>query len=186
MAGVLAPGRHGAASGDPLILREEPSAIVDLSARRGRADDLATTMRGAFGLELPRPGRAADATAGRAIWIKPDAWLVVAPREAEGALARRVKAAVGDAGSVVDQSHGKTRFSLSGAAAARALGKGCRLDLDPSVFAPGSTAVTQMAQIGCVLHRHDQTFDMIVATSYAIPFFEWLCDSAAEFGYEVR
>lgn len=193
LAGTLAAGRYGTPTGDPLFLREVSSSVVELSARRGRTGDLAAAIRGEFRLELPSPGRAAEPAAldpgdGRAIWIRPNAWLVVADRQAEGALARRIKAAAGDAGSVVDQSHGKTVLRLSGTAARAALRKGCRLDLDPPAFAAGSAAVTQMAQIGCVLHQRDArpAFDLIVPSSYAIPFFEWLADSAAEFGYEVR
>lgn len=188
LAGAMAAGRYGAAGPDPLVLREVPSSIVELGIRRGRSDELRAAIRRAFGLELPRPGRTIDAGSGSVIWIRPDTWLVMAARGPEGALAGRVKAIVGDAGSVVDQTHGKTVLNLAGEAAPLALRKGCRLDLDPSAFPAGATAVTQIAHVGCILHRRegDAGFDLTVSSSYAVPFFEWLCASAAEFGYEVR
>ncbi|MCC7275866.1 MAG: sarcosine oxidase subunit gamma [Alphaproteobacteria bacterium] len=187
LAGVATTGRYGAAGGTPLAIAEIPAAIVQLAARRGRAGDLARAVSGAFGLDLPPPGRAASARGIDAIWIQPDAWLLLAPRGAEGALAAEVKRAAGDAGSVVDQSHGKTLMSLAGAAARRVMAKGCRLDLDAPAFGPGRAAVTQIAQIGCVVHQRDAipTYGLVVPSSLAIPFFEWLTSSAAEFGYEV-
>ena len=188
LAGHLKPGRHGAAGSRPLVLREVPATIVGLAARRGRAAELTAAVRGALALDLPPPGRGAAAAEATALWIQPDTWLVVAPRGIEGALAARLKGVAGAAGSVVDQSHGKTLLHLAGADARATLGKGCRIDLDPAAFGPGRAAVTQMAQVGCVLHQRDDvpSFSLIVPSSYAIPFFDWLCHSAAEFGYEVQ
>ena len=67
------------------------------------------------------------------------------------------------------------------------MGKGCRLDLDPPVFGAGHSAVTQVAHIGCVLHQRDATpaYTLIVPSSLAEAFYEWLTHSADELGYEV-
>ncbi|BBK34029.1 N-methylglutamate dehydrogenase subunit D [Stella humosa] len=188
LAGHLVAGRHGAVTGEPLALREVASSIVDLAARRGRAGDLVAAIRGAFGFDLPAPGRWAGDGEVTAVWIKPETWLLLAPRGVEGAFAAGVKQAAGDAGSVVDQSHGKTRLGLSGVMAREALAKGCRIDLDPSAFGPGRSAVTQISQTGCVLLQRDDTpaFELVVGSSYAIPFFDWLTHAAAGFGYEIR
>ncbi len=118
-----------------------------------------------------------------AVWIRPETWLVIAPRGPEGALARRLAQAAAGAGSVVDQSHGKTRLRLAGGHARQVLAKGCRLDLHPSVFGPGRAAATQMAQVAALLLQRDDTpaYELVVGSSYAVPFLEWLTESAAEF-----
>ena len=177
-----APLSISGAAAHPMIA-EMPSAVVDLAARRGRAGDLAVAVRAAFGIDLPGPGHFAAGAAVTAVWIKPETWLLLAPRGEEGALARSVATAVGNAGSVVDQSHGKTRFRLAGAHARAVLAKGCRVDLHPSVFGPGRSAATQMAQVGTVLLQRDDGpgFELVVGASYAVPFLEWLADAAAEF-----
>ncbi|WP_374445904.1 sarcosine oxidase subunit gamma [Stella sp.] len=165
------------------MIAELPSALVDVAARRGRGEDLAAALSAEFGLALPPPGRFAEGRDATAVWIRPDTWLVIAPRGPEGALARRLAQAAGAAGSVVDQSHGKTRVRLAGRHARRVLGKGCRLDLDPAAFGPGQAAITQMAQVSALLLQRDDTpaYELVVGSSYAVPFLEWLTESAAEF-----
>lgn len=165
------------------MISELPSAIVDIAARRGRAGDLAAAIRAEFGLDLPPPGRFAGSGHITAVWIRPETWLVLAPRGAEGALARRLVEAAAGSASVVDQSYGKTRLRLAGAAAPRVLAKGCRLDLHPAQFGPGQAAVTQMAQMTATLLQRDDTpaYELVVGSSYAVPFLEWLTESAAEF-----
>ena len=186
LVGIRHAGRFGADRPDPLRIAERPAAIVQIAARRGRAAACAGRLRQALSLDLPVPGRSAAAGDLVALWIQPDAWLVVGPRGVDGDLARRLADAAGDAASVVDQSHGKTVLTLSGGAARDVMAKGCRLDLHPQVFPTGSTAVTQIAAIGCIVHRTDDapTFALIVPSSLAESFWDWLTVSAAEFGYQ--
>nr|WP_283949706.1 sarcosine oxidase subunit gamma family protein [Limobrevibacterium gyesilva] len=144
-------------------------------------------MQAGFDLQLPSPGNAASAGEITALWIQPDAWMLVAPRGSEGALAARIKAACGDAGSVVDQTHGRTVLHISGRRAAWVLAKLCRVDLHPSAFGPGRVAVTPVADLACVLHHSDAApgFDLIVFSSYAVSFLESLTHAALETGYDV-
>jgi heterotetrameric sarcosine oxidase gamma subunit len=126
-------------------------------------------VRAAFGIDLPGPGHIAAGAAVTAVWIKPETWLLLAPRGEEGALARSVATAVGNAGSVVDQSHGKTRFRLAGAHARAVLAKGCRVD-PPVGFGPGRSAATQMAQVRTVLRSATMDcFELVVGAS-CVPF----------------
>jgi sarcosine oxidase subunit gamma len=103
------------------------------------------------------------------------------------ALARELMAACGDAASVADQSSGKCVLRISGERARDVLAKGCRIDLHPRIFAPGRSAVTPIAHTHTVLMQVDAapTFDLIVPSTLARDFVEWLGLSAAEFGYEV-
>jgi len=187
LASVLVPGRHGAAGENPVRIAQRRCDLVQLAARKGRADDLAAAIRTAYGLELPPPGDAATANDIAALWLQPNAWMLVAPPTAEASFARAIKTVCGDAGSVVDQTHGRVVFSLAGRNARRVLQNLCRLDLHVSAFGPGRVAATPMAEIACLLHQHDDipTFDIIVYSTFATHFAGALTHAAAGIGYEI-
>jgi sarcosine oxidase subunit gamma len=184
---ALKPGRYGAAGDDPVRIARRRRDLVQLAARKGRAGDLAAAMRASFQLDLPAPGRAADAADVAALWLQPDAWMLVAPPAAEGVFARAVKSVCGDAGSVVDQTHGRVVFSLAGRNARWVLEKICRLDLHPRAFGAGCVAATPMAEVACLLHQRDDfpTFDLIVYSTFAAHFEGALTHAAAGVGYEI-
>ncbi len=185
---VAKPGRFGAAGATPVTILERRLSLVQVQARRGRDVDMQAALRGAFALDLPPPQRATTNATMAAIWIQPGMWMLGAPGHAEGAMARAIKAATGDAASIVDQTHGKTVLHLSGANSRAVMAKGCRLDLHPRAFMPGHAAVTQIAHIGCMLRQLDETpsYELLVPSSLAETFFGWLTHSAAEYGYEVK
>jgi sarcosine oxidase subunit gamma len=186
-SGSLVPGRHGAAGGDPVRIARCRCDLVQLAARKGREADLAAAMRAAFGVDLPPAGQAATANDIAALWVQPNAWMLVAAPAAEGAFARAVKAAGGDAGSVVDQTHGRVVFSLAGSNARRVLQNLCRLDLHPRAFGSGRVATTPMAEIACLLHQRDDapSFDLIVFSTFAAHFAGALTHAVAGVGYEI-
>jgi len=167
---------------------ERRLSLVQVMARKGRDADVQAAIRNAFGLELPAPLRAATSATTTAIWIQPGMWMLSAAGHAEGAMARLVKEATGDAASIVDQTHGKTVITLSGAKARDVMAKGCRLDLHVRAFKPGHSAVTQVAHIGCMLRQTDEipSYELLVPSSFAETFFGWLTHAAAEFGYEIK
>ena len=184
---LLVAGRHGDADGDAVRFTSPSLAIVQLTARRGRAGDVAASVRSAFGFDLPGAGVAAGFGDVEALSIQPDGWLILAPRGVEGALARAVTAAGLDAGSVVDQTHGKTLLRITGKRAAWVLAKECRVDLHPRAFGPGRVAGTAFAHLSCVVHQRDAApiFDLIFAVTTAGSFVHALTHAAEETGYEV-
>ncbi|MCL4766570.1 MAG: sarcosine oxidase subunit gamma [Hyphomicrobiaceae bacterium] len=188
LSAVLRPGHSGAKGETPVALAERRLAIVQLQARKVQEAALAAAIASALGLTLPPPGQASSASETTAVWVQPGAWLVTAPFTAPGDLARRLAGAAAGLASVTDQTFGKAVLRLSGERARDVLAKGCRVDLHPRVFGPGRTAVTTIAQIGCVLVQAGEapTFDLVVPSTLAEAFFEWLEASAAEFGCEIR
>lgn len=184
---TLRPGRFGADGNTPVRLSERRAAIAQVMGRKGQDAALSAAIGGALGLELPRPGSRAANGSATAIWIAPETWLVLRDGSSGDELARELTAACGDTASIADQTWGKSIVRLSGARACEVLAKGCRIDLHPRVFAPGKIAVTPIAHIHAVLMQIDAvpTFDLIVPSTLARDFVEWLCLSAAEFGYEI-
>jgi sarcosine oxidase subunit gamma len=112
--------------------------------------------------------------------------LTSAPR-GEGVFAAAVKAAIGAAGSTVDQSHGRCMITLTGSRAQEVLSRLTRIDLHPSAFGPARAAVTPLAEMFCVLH-HAATgsrYEMIVFSTFADSFLHSVITAAATTGYEV-
>jgi sarcosine oxidase subunit gamma len=189
--GLATPGRYATAAGvEPqIIIAERPNLIVaQLSAFRGKREDVANAVFAITGLELPdRPKRAA-AIGLNLIGIAPSQWLAIADGAEGRAVLSRLSAALSGLASVVDQSDAKAILRVSGPRLREALAKGCSLDLHPRAFTPQDAATTQMALIPCQLWQLDEapTFELAVPLSYARSFWSWLTASAAEFGYEVR
>lgn len=184
---ALRAGHSGAEGMTGVSLAERRVAIVQVQSRKGQEQELTSALHSAIGLSLPGPGQSSTGGELAAIWIAPGAWLVLAPLIAPGELARRLAVAASDHASISDQTFGKTVLRLSGLRSRDVLAKGCRIDLHPRVFGPGRAGVSAIAHIGCVVVQVDEapTFDLVVPSTLAQSFLEWLEVSAAEFGYEV-
>ncbi len=85
-----------------------------------------------------------------------------------------------DLASVSDQSGGYIVYRFSGPAARTLLQRGAFIDLHPSVFGPGSSAVTVIAHIGVILWQADDdtSFDVALFRSFAGSFRHWVEASA--------
>lgn len=182
----MQPGRFGAEGDTPIQLSERRAAIAQVIGRKGQDAALRSAVAGALGLDLPPSGSSASNGSATAIWIAPETWLILRHGTPDDGLARELIAPCA-AASISDQTWGKSIVRVSGARARDVLAKGCRVDLHPRVFAPGKSAVTPIAHIHAVLVQIDTkpTFDLIVPSTLARDFVEWLRLSAAEFGYEV-
>ncbi|WP_225769859.1 sarcosine oxidase subunit gamma [Inquilinus sp. Marseille-Q2685] len=186
-AGLLTPGRHGRAEGDPgvTVRPRDDLSLARVIARKGRAGDLASTIRSRYGLDLPTaPKRVAQG--GLAfIWSGPGQWLTAAEDGRD--LARELSEAIGSFAAVSDQSNGLAVLHVSGPRVRDTLIKGVGLDLHPRAFAPSDAAVTVIAHIGAQLWQLDDrpTYEIAVYRSFAGSLWRWLDASAAEFGCAV-
>lgn len=187
LSGHIQPGRFGADAGVPLQLSERRAAIAQVMGRKGQDAALRAAIAGALGFDLPRPGGSASNGATTALWIAPEAWLILREDVHGDALAHDLASACGAAASIADQTCGKSIIRISGARSRDVLAKGCRIDLHPRVFGSGRSAVTPIAHIHAALVQVDATptFDLVVPSTLARDFVEWLRLSAAEFGYEI-
>ena len=158
-------------------------------AVRGKPGDAAflAAAKGVLGLDLPlAAGGVAEGDSHRALWLGPDHWLAVC-NEGEGlALAERLQRAFeGLFAAALDVSGARARLRISGAAAADLLATGCRLDLDPAVFAPGRCVQTPLGNVTAIIHcveTEPPTYDVYVARSMAMSFWRWLEHAGREFG----
>ena len=87
-------------------------------------------------------------------------------------LADLTAALAGDA-FLCDQSHGRIRIGVSGTRAADLLSKGTAVDLHPSVFAQGQSAMTLFGHISVQLTRTGADhFELTVLRSFAESLWE--------------
>jgi heterotetrameric sarcosine oxidase gamma subunit len=184
---TLIPDRASDRDGQVRLVERSPD-IAELKARKGGEDDLRRALQAQFGLDLPDAGKISSAGPLIVLSTGPQSWLVLDDHGKPGGLAVSLKHAVGEAGSVIDQSFAYGALRISGPKARLALSKGCRLDLHPRVFGAQSVARTIMAQIGVVIYqgREEGTYDLLAPSTLAQSFAEFLVESAAEYGLSLE
>lgn len=165
---VVRAGRDGADKGAPGVTLSvvPPHSLVMVIARKGKSKAVKDGLAALRGASV--------------MWAGPDQYYV------KGAEASALKKKLGDAASIIDQSHGRVTFRISGPKARALLAKGTPVDLHPSEFAAGKSAVTQMAHVGVHLTRVGQDdFELSVFRGFSESFWEWLTEQALEFGCQV-
>ncbi len=187
-AGILPEGHVGLAGSTGItIAARDGLGIASLIASANGEAALAKAVKASFGLDLPTKPAVARAGAHAAVWAGPGQWLLIAESRAGFADALQPLAGLG---AVAEQSSGRAVLRLSGSRVRDALAKGCMLDLHPTAFPIGMTALTSIAHIGVHLWRTEDgpegaVFEIMVARSFAGSFWSWLSASVAEFGCEV-
>lgn len=160
--------------------------IVAITLRRNRKADFAASVSAAFGLTMADGPKMSTTGEISLIGTGPDSYLAVKP--ATGwRFTDELRAAIGDSAAICDQSSGYGVLRLSGPNVRDVLAKGVPLDLDPAAFGPNGAAVTLAAHIGIMLWQVDSapTYNIAVPRSMAGSFWDWLAESAAEFGLAV-
>lgn len=188
LSDVAVQGRFGADKGAPGITLSvrHPMSIVTVITRQGKSAALAKAIEAAYKCPLPGPGESTGKGALAFHWCGADQYYAVAEGKADGELYRDLKARLEGLASCSDQSHGRIILRVAGPKALALLAKGTPVDLHPSVFGPGKSAVTQMAHVGVHLAQTGKDeFELSVFRGFSENFWEWLTEQAEEFGYQV-
>jgi sarcosine oxidase subunit gamma len=161
--------------------------LATVMARKGQAAALREAVRTTYGVTLPDTARHVAGTSAGFIGTGPGQWLAISERLRNGELATDLARTLNGLASISDQSDGRAVIRIAGPRARDVLAKGLPIDLDPSVFAPGSAATSVISLMGVMLWQVDDapTYDVAVFRSLAGSFWKWLTDSAAEFGHAV-
>jgi sarcosine oxidase subunit gamma len=186
----FAPGRHGAPAERPgvtlaLIADEERFAI---EARRGRGPEFMAAIGAAFGAAPVDRPQTVEAGGFAFVGVGPSRWHAIARGEGRAARRAALIEAARAAATVVDVSHGFTVFRLSGDDAWRALAKLAPLDLDPSFFAAGDCAGTQLHGMSVQLRRMTDggAFECAVSRSFGGSLFQALTRASERYGLLVE
>jgi len=176
----------GAASG-VIIAERTGVSLCSILVRKGAEAALTERVREVFGVALPLEPRYTGTAPVAFAWAGRSQWLVL--REGPSRLFElQLRSSLADVASVTDQSDGRTIVRISGPRARDTLAKGVHIDLHPSVFRPGDTAISIVSNIGVQFWQIDPapTYEFAMFRSFAVSFWEWLVDAAAEFGVSVN
>ena len=109
----------------------------------------------------------------RLIWsVSPDEWTFLGSRP--------------DEADVVDLTHVRAMFRLTGVKASRVLAKICALDLGDDIFPEGAAARTLVAGVATELIRDDQdgvrSYLILPSRSFGLYMYDVILDAGGEFG----
>jgi len=162
-----------------------PADIIELSALRERTQVL-KALAARRGLALPAVGWMVAARDTLLLCVRPERWLLLTTRAAPGSALSLWRAPCSGCAAVVELSSALSAFHLAGPAVSEVLARGCRLDLYPEVFVPGSAAATSMAQVSVILARLPGGWLLLTPSSTARHLREWLTAAARPFGLVER
>jgi sarcosine oxidase subunit gamma len=188
LADMALQGRFGADKGAPGVMLSvrHPMSIVAVIARKGQSAALGKAIEAAYHCSLPGVGASTGRGAISFHWCGADQYYAIAEGKGEGEFYRELKALFVGLASCSDQSHGRVILRIAGPKARALLAKGTPIDLHPSAFGPGKSAVTQMAHVGVhLIQTADDAFELSVFRGFSENFWEWLTEQAEEFGYQV-
>ena len=119
-----------------------------------------------------------------ALSVRPARWLLVAPLPPgiPGHRAARWRAGCAAGAAVTELSSALSAFLVAGSQVTEMLARGCRLDLHPKVFPPGTAAATVMVQVSVILAALPHGMLLLTPSSTAQHFAEWLELAARPFG----
>ncbi len=183
------PGHHGAAESGVTIAEATIAAAWNVQGDPAHAPFVTETQR-VFGVALPMtPNTFAQSAALTALWLGPSSWLLIAGGASplvDIRASRDALNAVG--GALFDVSASRVAWTLSGPRATAVLAKGCPLDFHPRAFAAGACAQSLIGHVNALFIKHDDapTFTVMVARSFARDAWHALCESAAQYGLDVR
>ncbi|MEP6501704.1 MAG: sarcosine oxidase subunit gamma family protein [Betaproteobacteria bacterium] len=137
---------------------------------------------GVLGLELPAACRSANQGELTAVWVSPNERLIFCPIAQEASLVTQLRQALAECFATVTLvTDSRVGYEIRGNQATEFLAKGCSLDLDPSVFATGSVAITRFATLNCMVYRErSNAYRLYFDISYQSFVLSWILDAAAE------
>jgi sarcosine oxidase subunit gamma len=182
----MRPGHYGVA-GTGVIFAE--ATIATAWNVQGRAEHVPFTyqVQAQFAVALPI---AANATAQSdrvtALWLGPTSWLLVASESRLSDFDTKRDALNAAGGALFDVSDARVAWTVSGSHGATVLAKGCPLDLHLRNFPTGTCAQSLLGHVSALFVRNaDDRFTLLVARSFARDVWRALCESAAQYGYEI-
>ena len=172
-AGVpMEPGQPGA----PLTL-QDVSATGKVVVRAAPGTSAYRRMSAAFGTSRTEDGVLV-------VGQRPDEWILLGRGSAIGGLIESLDRS-GHV-SVIDGTHGRAMFRLTGADAASVLEKLCSLDWNDHMTPDGAAVSGSVAKVTCDIVRNDldgaRSYLISCDRSYGQYLFEVLLDAGQEFG----
>lgn len=179
-------------AGEPSVTLTERRlvSLVQVAAWPGTVEAVTDTVASLLRCAPPQLPAGSSGDAEGAILAVAPGRLLVESRDPR--LAQRLAEQIGpDLGAVTDLSHARIAVRVAGPRAAWVLAKGLALDLHPEAFPPMKVAQSAVHEVGVILRRlapdklGGDSFDLYVYRGFALSFWEWLTEAAAETGFRV-
>jgi heterotetrameric sarcosine oxidase gamma subunit len=157
--------------------------FASIAAGKNSLAGLTAAIADLHGLELPDGPRYVASQRFSAAGVAPRRWLAMtqsAPSGWASDLAEKLRGLA----AVVDLSAAYVVTRLQGEYVRAALSRLVPIDLHPAVFSVGAVAVTDLERAPVILiHRDEETFELLTARSYAADAQRSLREAAREWGY---
>jgi len=179
------PAGDVGAGGPAVTLREIRNAgLWQVAGWPGTMDALGARLAGIVGVDAaPGPLKSAAGPNGTLIRVQPFVWWLTRASEATAKQAMEIDA---EQGTSLDLSHSRTILRIEGAGARDLLNRGMPADLRPASFPEGSFCGGAIHLVGVYLHHRDGGYDLYIPRGFAVTLWEFLTETAAQWGYEVR
>lgn len=184
LAGHYQAGEFGNLTRGAQVTLSERFALAtcDVCAWAGNETKTANAIKRVTGLALSRTKDAVSDSA-QAFQHAPGRWTVLS---ADQTLPNALTGAVGDNGTVVDLSHGRTVLRVDGAKSRWVLAKLFAIDFAHESLPLHNGIATKHHEIFAHIQRvGEDAFDVIVFRSYARSFWHALTRASEEVGYQV-
>jgi len=156
--------------------------VIELAARRERTQVL-KALAGRRGLPLPALGWSVAVRTMLVLGVRPERWLLLSAPALPGVALSSWRDPCAGCAAAIELSSALAALHLVGPAVTEVLARGCRLDLHPAAFVPGSAAATSMAQVPVVLAALPAGWLLLTPSSTARHLRDWLAATAAPFGF---
>ncbi|HKE40423.1 MAG TPA: sarcosine oxidase subunit gamma family protein [Casimicrobiaceae bacterium] len=182
-------GHYGVAATGIMLAEATIAAAWNVQGPSSRASFL-DEARELFGVVLPlTPNTIARSGSVNALWLAPASWLLIEGGTSalvDFAAKRDALNAVG--GALFDVSDSRIAWRISGIHAATLLAKHCPLDFHVRAFPTGTCAQSLFGRVNALFVRAEDYsgFTLMVARSFAHDVWHALCESAAQYGYDVQ
>jgi len=186
--GGTAPGHYGAAATGVTFAETTFAAAWNVQGDATR-QPFTDEVRRQFDVLLPSvPNTTAKSGALTALWLGPASWLLVAGEDTAALtdFAAKRDALNAAAGAAFEVTASCAGWTIAGPLATTVLANGCPLDFHPRAFPEGTCAQSVLGHVNALFYKRDpSSFTLIVARSYARGVWRTLCQSAAQYGYDV-
>ncbi len=182
---VLVPGRFGSFGprAGLFLVPMMVGSVQTVTARRGRLPELLTMLSDRLGFPVENRAGVWATPRRRVIGVAPGRFLICGFDRADEVLLDPLAYRVAQDGSVAI-------LRAAGPHLADVMAKGVAIDLHPSVFRPGSAAVTTLEHMPVTVTRLSDilghpVYDLITGRSHARGLARWLMEAGAPWGVEI-
>jgi methylglutamate dehydrogenase subunit D len=192
LASAFRPGDFGAAhpAGPGLAIAERRSlAMVQVAAFGGSEGAVRAALAAALDLApAAEANRAVEKDGVTILWVGPGRWLIVETERSGRTRGHQLSQSLSGTAAVTDLGHSRVVLRVAGPRARDLLGKGSSVDFHPRAFPVGACAQSLLGHVGALIHAVDErpSFDVYIARSYALTVWEWIGESASEWGFRVE